>query len=401
MPKTPFSSVPGALRDLKKGKIIIVVDDSSRENEGDMLVAGEKVTGKQMTFLIRNSSGIVCATIDEEIARRFSLPPMASSRDRFGTGFTVSVDAKKGTTTGVSASDRVKTMRALANPKGIEADLYKPGHVFPIVARKGGVLERVGHTEAGVDLMKLAGLKPVGVIGETMKPDGTMARLPFLKEFAKKHGIKIISISDLIDYRLGKETLVEREAEAELKTAFGSFKAIAFRHRLNNSEYVALVKGSWKKGEPVYVRMHSGCLTGDVFHSLKCDCGRQLEKAMKFIQRKGSGVIVYIPEHEGRGIGLANKVKAYALQADGLDTVEANLELGFENDIRNYGLGAQILRALGIRKIRLLTNNPSKVVGLEGYGLKIVERVQLKVKPTRHTKKYLSTKKKKMGHLLD
>ncbi|MEM0360347.1 MAG: GTP cyclohydrolase II [Candidatus Diapherotrites archaeon] len=397
----PFSSIESALKDLKKGKIVIVVDDGSRENEGDMLCAAQKITETQMNFIIKNTSGIICAAIDETIAKQFSLPPMTFSRDRFGTGFTVSVDAKKGTTTGVSAGDRVKTVKTLANPKASEEDLFKPGHVFPIVARPGGVLERVGHTEASVDLMKLAGLRPVGVIGETMMPNGEMARLPYIEKIAKENNLKIVSISQLVTYRLKKECLVEKVSEASLKTRFGEFKAVAFKHKISRAEYVALVKGKWRKSEPVLVRMHSGCLTGDVFHSLRCDCGKQLEMAMQMIQREGKGAIVYIPEHEGRGIGLANKIKAYALQEKGLDTVDANIELGFECDIRDYGIGAQIIRALGIKFIRLLTNNPAKIVGLAGYGLQITERVPLKAKPTKYTAKYLEVKRKKMGHLLD
>jgi len=395
-----FSSVRNALRDLRNGKIVIVVDDSDRENEGDMVVPAGKISTKQMNFIIQNTSGIVCAAISQGIADRFLLPPMTTSSDRYGTGFTVSVDAKNGTTTGVSAADRVKTMHVLANPKAKHDALFKPGHVFPIVARKGGVLERVGHTEAAVDLMKLAGLREAAVIGETMKPDGSMARLDYLNELARKEKLKIISISDIIKYRLEKESLVIKISETNLGTEFGKFKAVGFRHKFSGAEYVALVKGNWKKSDRVLVRMHSGCLTGDVFHSIRCDCRQQLVKAMKLIQKR-NGVLVYIPEHEGRGIGIANKLFAYALQDKGRDTVQANIELGFESDIRNYGAGAQILRSLGVRKIRLLTNNPSKVVGLKGYGLEIVERVSLQVKPNKHTKKYLKTKKEKMGHLLD
>jgi len=395
-----FSSVRNALRDLRNGKIVIVIDDSERENEGDMVVPAEKISTKQMNFIIQNSSGIVCAAISKKIADQFFLPPMTTSSDRYGTGFTVSVDAKKGTSTGVSASDRVKTMHVLAHPNAKPGALFKPGHVFPVVARKGGVLERVGHTEAAVDLMKLAGLREAGVIGETMKPDGSMARLDYLEELAKKNKMKIISISDIIKYRLKKESLVVKISETMLGTEFGEFKAIGFRHKFSGAEYIALVKGKWKKADSVIVRMHSGCLTGDVFHSIKCDCRQQLVKAMKLIQKR-NGVLVYIPEHEGRGIGIANKLRAYALQDKGRDTVQANIELGFENDIRDYGAGALILRALGVKKIRLLTNNPSKIVGLEGYGLEIVERIPLQIKPNKHTKKYLKTKKEKMGHLLD
>ncbi len=397
----PFSGIEKAVAELKKGNMVIVVDDSSRENEGDILCAAEKVNAKKMNFIIQNTSGIICAPIDSKTAARFDLPPMASSRDRFGTGFTVSVDAKKGTSTGVSAADRVRTVRTLADPKAGEKDFFKPGHVFPIVAREGGVLERAGHTEACVDLLRAAELRTVGVIGETMKPDGSMARLPYIESLAGKFGLKIVSISDLIKYRLRQESLVERVSEATLKTEFGDFKVIGFRHRFSGNEYAALVKGKWKKSEAVPVRMHSGCLTGDVFHSLKCDCRQQLVEAMKRIQKRGKGAIVYIPEHEGRGIGLVNKIKAYALQEKGLDTVEANIELGFAGDIREYGIGAQILRELGIKKLRLLSNNPAKVVGLEGYGLEIVVREPLKIKPTKHNRGYLRAKKEKLGHKLD
>ena len=396
-----FSKVAEAISELKKGKMIIVVDDENRENEGDLIAAAEFMDKEKMAFLLRHTSGIVCIPMEPEIAARFGLELMTIPRDTHRTAFTVSVDSAKGITTGVSAADRAKTAQVLANSNATEVDLAKPGHIFPLLAKKGGVLQRAGHTEAAVDLMKLAGLKKVAVICEIMKDDGEMARIDYLEKFAKEHKLKIITIKELIECRMEKESLVEEVATAFLPTDFGEFKITGFRDTANNNDYVALVKGNIKGKKNVLVRVHSGCVTGDIFHSKRCDCGKQLDTAMKLIEEEGSGVILYIPGHEGRGIGLMNKIKSYNLQDAGSNTVEANEKLGFPKDARNYGIGAQVLSKLGLTTIRLLTNNPEKLIGLEGYGLKITERVPLIIAPNSHNSAYLETKRKEMGHLLE
>lgn len=395
-----FSSIEKAISDLKKGKTIILVDDEKRENEGDLICSGEKIDAKKINFMIKNGRGLVCSPVNEKTAEKFSLQLMTQPKDIFHTAFTVSVDAAKGVTTGISAKDRAKTIHILSSPKSKKDDLVSPGHIFPLIAKKGGVLHRAGHTEASIDLMLLAGLKPVAVICEIIKENGEMARLPYLEKFAKKNRLKIFSIKDLIKYRLKSEDLVEKTESINLPTEFGEFKAVGFRDIIVDGKYVALVKGDIGNGENILVRVHSGCLTGDVFHSKRCDCGEQLEKAMKLIQRKGRGILLYIQQHEGRGIGLLNKIKAYHLQERGMDTVQANINLGFPEDLRDYGIGAQILRKLGVKSIFLLSNNPKKIVGLSGYGLKIMKRIPLTTKPNKFNKKYLKTKKEKMGHLL-
>lgn len=395
-----FCSIKEAALELKKGNILIVVDDEGRENEGDFVTAGEFITAEKVNFFLKNAGGILCAPIDEEKAKQFNLNLMTQPKDPFQTGFTVSIDAKEGTSTGVSASDRAKTIQVLCNDFGIENAFNKPGHLFPLLAKKGGVLERAGHTEATIDLLKIAGLKSVGVICEVMREDGEMARLPELLKLAKKFNLKILTIESLIKYRNEKEELVEKSSETTLPTEFGKFKAIAFRDKVYGQEYLALVKGKVAGKKNVLVRVHSGCVTGDVFHSKKCDCRKQLEKAMELIEKEGAGVLLYIPSQEGRGIGLFNKIRAYELQEKGLDTVEANEALGLNADLRDYGIGAQVLRKLGLTSIKLFSNNPKKVIGLEGYGLKIVKTVPLKIKANKFNKKYLKTKKTKLGHLL-
>jgi 3,4-dihydroxy 2-butanone 4-phosphate synthase/GTP cyclohydrolase II len=395
-----LATIPEAIKDIKAGKFVIVVDDEDRENEGDFIMAAEKVTADSINYMAKYGRGLICMPMTGERLDTLRIPMMAANNtSHFGTAFTVSVEAKYGTSTGISAADRATTVRTLINPKTKPEDIVMPGHMFPLRARGGGVLVRAGQTEATVDLARLAGLYPAGVCCEIMNEDGTMARMPQLEIIAKKLGHKIISVADLIAYRFRHERLVQRVAEAKLPTPFGDFKVIAYKSSTDPDEHLAMVMGDVNTDEPVLVRVHSQCLTGDVFHSLRCDCGEQIEMAMKRIASEGRGVVLYMRQ-EGRGIGIHNKIKAYALQDDGMDTVEANIELGFKADQRDYGIGAQILADLGIRKMRLMTNNPKKMSGLESYGLTITEQLPLTTKPNPHNRGYLKTKQKKLGHLL-
>ena len=397
-----LNTIEDAILDIKAGKIVIVVDDSSRENEGDFVAAAKNVTPEIINFMTTHGRGLVCAPITEERSKELELPMMSPKNTSFhSTSFTVSVDLLgHGCTTGISASDRAKTIQALADSSTTPEDLGRPGHVFPLQAIRGGVLRRAGHTEAAVDLAYLAGMEPAGVLVEIMNKDGSMARLPDLIKIAKKFKLKIISIEDLISYRLKNETLIKREVKVKLPTEWGDFDLYAYSRTDTGEEHLALVKGKWNKDEAVLVRVHSSCMTGDIFGSFRCDCGPQLHTAMEKIAHEGRGVIVYMNQ-EGRGIGLLNKLKAYKLQEAGLDTVEANLKLGFKMDERDYGIGAQILRDLGVSKMRLLTNNPKKRAGLVGYGLEIVENVPIQIKSNAHNKSYLITKRDKMGHTLN
>jgi 3,4-dihydroxy 2-butanone 4-phosphate synthase/GTP cyclohydrolase II len=396
-----FATVPEAITDIKAGKFIIIVDDENRENEGDLAVAAEKVNPEAINFMAKHARGLICLPIIGHRLDELKVPLMVQENTaKFSTAFVVSIEAKHKTSSGISAHDRAATVKAVLDPNTKPDDLARPGHMFPIRAKEGGVLVRAGHTEAIVDLAKFAGLYPAGVVCEIMNEDGTMARLPQLEAMADKFGIKIMSIADLIAYRRRHEKLVERVAEAKLPTRYGEFVVIAYRSKVDPDQHVALVKGDITGDEPVLVRVHSECLTGDVFGSLRCDCGGQIALAMEKIAAEGRGVFLYMRQ-EGRGIGFHNKLRAYALQDQGLDTVEANIALGFDADLRDYGIGAQILADLGLHKIRLLTNNPKKVIGLESYGLQIVEIVDLITPPTPYNLEYLKTKQKKLGHLLD
>ncbi|MEQ8163501.1 MAG: bifunctional 3,4-dihydroxy-2-butanone-4-phosphate synthase/GTP cyclohydrolase II [Smithellaceae bacterium] len=396
-----ISSIQEAIEDIRNGKMVILVDDEDRENEGDLCMAAQFVTPEAINFMARYGRGLVCLTINEELAARLHLRPMVQeNKARFQTAFTVSIEARNGVSTGISAADRATTIQAAVNPAAKAEDLVSPGHVFPIIARKGGVLVRTGQTEGSVDLCRLADLTPAGVICEIMKDDGTMARMADLEIFADTHNLKIVTIADLIDYRMQNESLIHRMAEAKIPTCFGGdFKIIVYENDADDWQHIALVKGDITADDEVLVRVHSECLTGDLFGSERCDCGDQLHRAMAMVEREGKGIIVYMRQ-EGRGIGLVNKIKAYALQEQGQDTVEANLALGFKPDLRDYGIGAQILVDLGVRKMKLMTNNPKKIVGLQGYGIEIVKRVPIEIDPNENNFRYMKTKQDKMGHLL-
>ncbi len=400
MEKIKLNTIEEAIEDFRKGKFVIVVDDEDRENEGDLIIAAEKITPEDVNFMLLHARGVLCAPITISRCKELELSHQVDDNtSALGTPFTITVDKLDGCTTGVSAADRAATIRALADPKSTPTTFGRPGHVNPLYAQEKGVLRRAGHTEACVDMARLAGLYPAAALMEVMNEDGTMARLPELRTMADQYGFKLISIQDLISYRLKQESLVIKGVEVDLPTTHGHFRLIPFKQKSNDLEHVALIKGSWKEDEPILVRVHSSCATGDIFGSMRCDCGEQLHKAMEMVEKEGKGVIVYLNQ-EGRGIGLMNKIKAYKLQEEGMDTVEANIHLGFAPDERDYGVGAQILRELGVHKMKLMTNNPVKRIGLEAYGLEITENIPIEIKPNPYDERYLKTKKERMGHTL-